>query len=340
MFLEPTTLASATQLLIDTLEVHYGKDGKQLMRKLEMNPELLGKSGARYPTAKMKVLWDECVALTGDSCFGLVTGSRIKATTFHALGFAWLASGTVHEELERLLRYFSVICTSPVELALEDTGDSYKLDHLWTERDINRLDPAIDAFFIAILKLIRLTAGNHFVPQEVGLRSIEEGRLAEYVAAFECPVVLGVDKEYMLFDKQACDQQLTGENHELAIANEQLLERYIQALDPDKVSSKVRELLLTLLPSGHVTQEEVAAKMNRSLSTLQRQLSAEGTNFKTLRDETRCSMAEQFIQDGEYSLSQIAFLLGFSDQSNFSRAFKRWKGVTPGDYQPGPQIGA
>jgi len=340
MFLEPTTLASATLLLMDTLEVHYGKDGKPLMRKLGMDPDLLGKPGARYPTEKMQLLWGECIELTGDNCFGLVAGSRVRATTFHALGFAWLASSTVHEELDRLLRYFKVICTEPVDLRLLDAGDNYTLTHHWDKREVKEHDPAVDAFFAAILKLIRLTTDNNFAPAEVGFKNVDESRIADYVEAFSCPVINGAENDYIAFNKELCDADLTGQNQELAVVNERLLEKYIQALDPDKISSQVRELLLTLLPSGDATQEDVAVKMNRSLSTLQRQLSAEGTNFKSLRDETRQSMAEQYIQDGEYSLSQIAFLLGFSDQSNFSRAFKRWTGVTPGDYQHGPTIDA
>ncbi|MDG1461939.1 MAG: helix-turn-helix transcriptional regulator, partial [Gammaproteobacteria bacterium] len=97
-----------------------------------------------------------------------------------------------------------------------------------------------------------------------------------------------------------------------------------------------RELLIGLMSSGHANQEEVARKMNRSLSTLQRQLSSEGTSFKEIRDGTRRLMAEEYIQEGEHSMSQIAFLLGFSDQSNFSRAFKRWTGNTPGEHRPAP----
>jgi len=339
MFLEHTTLAATTQLLADTLEVHYGIDPAPLLKQLDMDPALMKKPGARYPTAKMQKLWELCVQTTGDSCFGLAAGARVKTTTFHALGFAWMASSNVKEELERLLRYFQVICTMPVDLQLTEAGDNYRLSAASPDPYPPFEEPTIDAFFMATLKLIRFTTGNQFSPVRVQLEKNNQERLAEYVEAFGCPVEMGCARDSIEFDKAECDTDLSGQNRDLAVANERVLENYIQALDPDKVSSQVRELLITLLPSGQATQEEVAGKMHRSLSTLQRQLSSEGTNFKTIRDETRQSMAEQYIEEGDYSLSQIAFLLGFSDQSNFSRAFKRWTGKTPGDYQPGPEIG-
>jgi AraC-like DNA-binding protein len=61
-------------------------------------------------------------------------------------------------------------------------------------------------------------------------------------------------------------------------------------------------------------------------------LNAEGTNYKDIREHTRRDLAEQYVREGRYSLSQIAYLLGFSDQSNFSRAFRRWTGHSPGTY--------
>ena len=86
---------------------------------------------------------------------------------------------------------------------------------------------------------------------------------------------------------------------------------------------------MQLLPSGEASQERVAQKLNRSCSTLQRELRAEGTSFRDVREDTRRRLAEEYILDREMTLQEIAFLLGFSDQSNFSRAFRRWTGSSP-----------
>ena len=94
----------------------------------------------------------------------------------------------------------------------------------------------------------------------------------------------------------------------------------------------MRSLLLELLPAGQVSQVRIAQSLHQSASTLQRRLRQEGTTYQQLLDETRQWMADAYLKDGRYSLAEIAFLLGFADQSNFNRAFKRWTGQTPGAY--------
>ena len=128
-------------------------------------------------------------------------------------------------------------------------------------------------------------------------------------------------------------QRLPAGNRELAYENDRIAERYLATLNPDQIQDKVREILLTLLPSGDASQEAVARSLHCSVSSLQRQLKAEGASYRRILDETRYALAQQLVRERRYSLSQIAYLLGFSDQANFSRAFKRWTGDTPTDFR-------
>ena len=92
-------------------------------------------------------------------------------------------------------------------------------------------------------------------------------------------------------------------------------------------------MLIQMLPSGKADQDTVANRLYRSTSTLQRQLTAEGTNYRDILESTRRSLAEHYLREGGYSQAEIAFMIGFSDQSNFARAFKRWTGMSPGQFQ-------
>jgi AraC-like DNA-binding protein len=69
--------------------------------------------------------------------------------------------------------------------------------------------------------------------------------------------------------------------------------------------------------------------LHQSTSTLQRRLRQEGTSYQSLLDEIRRELALDYLRDGKHSIADVAFLLGFSDQSNFTRAFRRWTGTTP-----------
>ena len=95
----------------------------------------------------------------------------------------------------------------------------------------------------------------------------------------------------------------------------------------------MRQLLVQMLPSGRMDQDTIAKRLYRSTSTLQRQLAAEETNYRHILESTRRDLAQHYLEDGEYTQAQIAFMIGFADQSNFARAFKRWTGVSPGEYQ-------
>jgi AraC-like DNA-binding protein len=96
-------------------------------------------------------------------------------------------------------------------------------------------------------------------------------------------------------------------------------------------------LLIDLLPSGKASQETVSQRLNCSTSTLQRQLQSEGLSYRDVLESTQRSMAETYLRDKKHTHAQIAYLLGFSDQSNFSRAFKRWTNSTPRQFQASQQ---
>jgi AraC-like DNA-binding protein len=83
------------------------------------------------------------------------------------------------------------------------------------------------------------------------------------------------------------------------------------------------------MSSGAVQQDGIARRLNQSPSTLQRRLRREGTTYQSLLDSTRRELALDYLRTGEHSLADITFLLGFADQSNFTRAFRRWTGKTP-----------
>jgi AraC-like DNA-binding protein len=88
-----------------------------------------------------------------------------------------------------------------------------------------------------------------------------------------------------------------------------------------------------LLPSGEVDQDVVCSRLNRSRSSLLRQLQEEGLSYRDVLDNTRKNLAEDYLRRNKHSHAGIAFMLGFSDQSNFARAFKRWTSLTPGQFQ-------
>ena len=93
------------------------------------------------------------------------------------------------------------------------------------------------------------------------------------------------------------------------------------------------------LPDGPPSQQQIAAALHVSNRTLQRKLKDEGASFKDLLQDTRMQLARKYLGSPGRSGVETAYLLGFSEPSTFSRAFKRWTGVSPADYRQQPRAG-
>lgn len=329
---QPTTIASVPQLIADVLRTHYNTDPDPLFAKAGLDSELLGQTGARYKRANVMQLWDIAAAETGDPCIGVVVGLKVRTTSFHALGFSWLTSCTLLGALKRLARYYRVIATMPLQLDITEHADHYELEIIFPDPRHPANPIGLDSFVASIVAMCRTATSPHFHPLKVTLRHGDGGRPDEYMKAFECPVSFNAAKDALYFDKASLEARLPGKNDETVRATDRVIEHYMQTLDPNKVTTEVRKLLIDLLPRGEASQQEIASRLAKSVSTLQRQLREEGTSFRQVQDDTRQQLAEDYVQDGEYSLSEIAYLLGFSDQSNFSRAFRRWNGASPSEY--------
>jgi AraC-like DNA-binding protein len=333
MLFEPTTLAAAAKVIAETLQGHYSVDPVAVFSDAGLDYSQLSLSDARYPWRKMQRLWTRAVEVTEDPCFGLYAGRNIRPTSFHALGFSWLASQTLLGSLQRLCRYHRIISTAPMQFSIAPEGDRYAFATTHNDPTHIPTDTAVDAFMAAFVQLCRTATDRHFCPLSIALRRSDPGHLDEYIRFFDCPVSFDAEQNLIHFDKDSLEQQLPGDNSELARANDAVAEKYLASLDPQKIASDVRELLITLLPSGKSSQKTIAKRLNRSLSTLQRQLQNEGTNYKDILEHTRKNLATEYVLDGHLSLGQIAYMLGFSDQSNFSRAFKRWTDLSPREYR-------
>ena len=277
MLFEATTITSAAQIIAETLQKNYATDPRPVFSAAGLDYSRIGVAGARYPWAGMQSLWSNAVTVTGDPAFGLYAGRRVRPTTFHALGYAWLASQTLHGAIERLCRYIKVISTAPITLQVEEHEDTLVLTDTLVDPAHVPAQTATDAFVAAIVQLCRIATDSHFAPRSVALERACPDDVASYTEILGCPVVFDAETTHIVFDLEAVDRPLPGDNADLALANDQVAEQYLQTLEPHKVASEVRELLIAMLPSGKSSQTSIARRMNRSLSTLQRQLQSEGT---------------------------------------------------------------
>jgi AraC-like DNA-binding protein len=240
-----------------------------------------------------------------------------------------LASPTLLDGLQRMVRYARIV-NSMVKPEIIIEGDRVRVvRHV----DVELVDAAVDGDLAAVVKMCRVMSSSEFTPELVTLRHADNGHIDQYIEYFKSPVRFGATEDALHFNREALEARLPAGNLDLAHANDRVAEAYLATLDPDLVQDKVREILLNLMPSGDVSQDTVAGQLNKSVSSLQRQLKTEGVSYRQILENARHELSTRFIRERRYSFIQIAYLLGFSDQANFSRAFKRWTGVTPTTYR-------
>lgn len=333
MLYEPTTLSSVARLIGETLQKDYGIDPAPIYVQAKIDAHKFLRPGTRVPLSKMMRLWDTAVYITDDPQFGLKVGARAEPSDFYVIGHAWLASATLKDALERLSRFIHVLSTAlATAKVVEEDGMVVYMESL-PDPDIELHRAAVDAGMVAFFRLCEIIRRERVRPLKAEL-IFPQDKAHTYLNEFlQCPVTYGNEYEKIYFSKEECEQPLPGHIPDVVDSTSRIAEQYLESLDQSKVATDVRQLLVQMLPSGKTDQDTIANRLYRSTSTLQRQLSAEGTSYRDILETTRRSLAEKYLRDGNYSQAEIAYMVGFSDQSNFARAFKRWTGLSPGQFQ-------
>jgi AraC-like DNA-binding protein len=154
---------------------------------------------------------------------------------------------------------------------------------------------------------------------------------AEYDRVLRAPVVFGSDRNALLIDESWLSRRLGPTNRYVFGIFSERADALLKSLENSKtVRGRVEALLIPILHTGETNMERISKKMGLSRPTLYRQLRTEGVSYERLLDELRHKMALHYLNGSRVSVSQTSYLIGFSDPSAFSRAFKRWTGITPG----------
>lgn len=327
-----TTISSWVALLWRALE-SCGCDAEAVFRAAGLDPAQLQDPNARYPVSAMRRLWAQSVAASGDPCFGLTAAQLWHPTTWHALGYAWMASATLEQAFERLARYARVVSTAVV-CQLERRGDEVFVFRLSPCAGAPQVHPTVhEAAIGTLVHMCRVSSGRDLTPRGVWLARSEPPcgqRIRDY---FRSPVTFDAPVSGIALDLTRVRARLATANAELAQANEHIVREYLSRLDRTAVAMRVKARMVERLPSGEVSETSIAEALNISQRTLQRKLREEGTSYKQLLEETRRELALQYLDNSQLSINEITYLLGFAEPSTFSRAFKRWEGISPGQYR-------
>ena len=327
-----TAIATAGRILWRMLE-NQGIDPGPLFKEAGLDSSSLDNPLVRYPVKEATLIWTRASEMLDDPAFGLTIAKVWQPSDFHALGCAFMASTTLRDALNRIVRYHAVVYDVISYSLAEQDGRailSYSSVH-------GKLDePAIleDTRWAVVLDGCRRIYGANLDPLEVTFwHAKPESGMDEFIEYYRCPLRFGEPIASMTFPSEVLDKRLPAANRELSQVLDRTLSNYVAKLQRDDIVSRTKSVISDNLPSGNLTSEVVAAELHMSQRSLQRKLVAEGNAYRKLVDAVRQELAESYLAEGNFTLTEISYLLGFSSQAAFSRAFKRWTGVTPQEFR-------
>lgn len=322
-----TTLASLAGLLWKILEF-YGQDPDSLFRSEGLDPSNMRDPNARFPDARVDALWKRAGSVIADPCFGLRAARCWHPSMLGALGYAWLASSTLRTAFGRLERYSRLLAdVSDVQLTETQTGICIMLEA--PRQQEHEIPGLTDASLSTLLDMCRVNYGETLDPVSVSLRRAQPPCSGPYFAFFRCPVHFSAPVNEVILPLEAMDLPLPTSNKQMATLHDRVVADVLARLEKNDIVTRVKGLLIEHLPSGGVSEEGAAAALKVSTRTLQRRLRENGQSFGQLSESVRQELAMKYILDPGITLGEISYLLGFSEPSSFSRAFRRWTGQTP-----------
>jgi AraC-like DNA-binding protein len=263
----------------------------------------------------------------------LIVGEAMRPDEYGALGLAWKAAPNLLGSFRRVERYWR-LWTSVTQYELEET--SRGMLYVQHREGFRRLGMriSIEATLASSVSLSRQVSPRPFSPIEVTFQHPAPKTIDHHEAFFGCPVHFGADKDAMLLSYQSLSEpNVLGDEGITLFLVSHLDQELAQIHETPRLQAQTKGEIARALSEGLPKMADIARRLGLSARSFHRRLAEQGLSFQALTEETRREIAIGMLQEERYALSEIAFLTGYSEQSAFNRAFKRWMGVTPAMYR-------
>ncbi len=313
--------------LVVATAARAGVPAEQILSAAGLTQTALEHAEARVPYPAIQRAWDEAVRRTGDEAFALRAAENVAPGAFRVLDYLVRSSDTLRDAFLQIERYYRLVHDT-VTVKLVETSREARFVYEGTPEQVP--GQAADlALSLAILRGRSLT-GAAWSPRAVRFRHPAPRDDSPWRRLFGCSVKFGSNENALVLDPahlqlrvETADPTLRGI---LDLHAEEFLARLPKV---DDFVLQVRQRVASALSGGEPTLEAITTSLAITQRTLQRRLKEHGTTYQLLLEELRRELAMRYLRDQGLEISEVAFLLGFSEPSAFHRAFKRWTGTTP-----------
>lgn len=332
MPLSETYVGSSTPRVIVRYLLSKGFLTSPIEARLKAPVTALESEDFRLPFKHYLKLWEHAIKVTDDPALGLKLGCRFDEEEIGLVGHIFFSNATLQNAIKQYQRYFSITNEAMrVELVTEASKAKLRFQCLETEL---YCIPDIERTIAAGITRARQQIEQTLPIDYISVQHKRPSYGACYQQLLSCPIEFSAEHTEIVFDVKYLTFRLPHKSSSLQKVLSKHLDSLLSKISAKhSTSSQVAKLIKKRLATDAIDSEQIARKLNMSRQTLYRKLNSENISFHELVEQVRKERALHYLTQEQYSLSQIAFLLGFSELSAFSRAFKRWTGVSPGKYK-------
>lgn len=320
----------AKQVVRDLKETGIAAD--PLVAKAGLQKYQLNRDQGWIPFESHALLMKAAAEAMADPYYGLNLARRIDPRDYGALAYIGLSSATLEDALVNLERYLSVQ-TEAWTIDLDMQGRTAAVRFNPSRVDFYHHAQAAEYGVGTLINAYQFFLAGPLLPQEVHfVHSLDAGRSrAKIEVLLGCPVQFSRNSSQIILDRKSLLLPIGTVDDRLLKVLIQHCEHVLTDHAPQHSSlvADVRQTITRLLPSGRARADTVAAELGLTRRTMHRHLAKLGVNFTALHDSLCHDLAGKYIAEEKLSFQQVAFLLGYADQSAFSVAFKRWTGLSP-----------
>jgi len=319
------------RLVFELLE-REGLDAEALFEQSGLDVLQLSDPKAYFKQDSFSQLWCLAGQQSGNPTIGLMMGAMPSVNAFDVYSSSIISSSCVREALARAVRYQKIV-GSALTLVVDDTPEGCRITFISRGNELPVAREGYDAALSLMTTTLRLITSPPVAPLYVEFCYPEPPDLQPYEMVFNSPLRFGSECYCLCIDASVLELPLVFASESMALQHEKRLADAITALEDASLPDRVRHFIEQKLPGGEPAIQQAAQALNISQRSLQRHLRLEGVSYRALLDEVRKTRARELVVDSEVQLQEITFLLGFSDHSNFYRAFRRWYGTSPGSFR-------
>jgi AraC-like DNA-binding protein len=325
-------LAVASRALIAACE-RLGLDGAALLAELGLDREQLADPELRIPATTADALWQAVAARIDDPNLALKAAEQLPFGAYRVIDHLAAHAQTIGAAFERVAAYFPLIDPrARITITQHDDRHEVALGSTLPGTTLRR--QAAEYTFAALLLRIRTGSGLDFAPTRVRFATAAPGSIAELERVFGCPLEFDADRHALEFGDADWTRRCLRADASLFEVLDQHAAMLLAALPPaSPLVAQLREAIAAELSTGEPTLARIGKRLGMSGRTLQRRLDDEQLRFGAVVDEVEAEFAKARLADASLAICEVAFMLGFADQSAFTRAFKRWTGMTPGRWR-------